>query len=235
MAVGFLHIIVVVYLFAGVGMVAVFFRGRLPVRLVGRYGGPAMVAIFLLYFAKKGFQLSGAFLADVSATVLHRVVEVYPWAAATTMYLFPERQPFLHGASMINLFGMFHYQQVDLASLIYPYIYNDVTGGAPVPAAFESWANFGWLGALLTIAIICVLAVVVTLLSWTRSPFAFSISVYLTLKSLLLWQAALWFGMLEPTVLVLIAVSSACFWVVRASRGGAAHAPVATVPRAIRA
>jgi hypothetical protein len=225
LSVGFLHIIVVVYLAAGVGLVAIFFRGRIPVRLVGRYGGPALVAIFLLYCAKKGFTLSGAFVVDVAGTVLHRVFEVYPWAAATTVYLFPERQPFLHGASMINLFGMLHFQQVDLAALIYPYIYNDVTGGAPVPAAFESWANFGWTGALLTIAITCVLAVLVTLLSWMRSPFAFCISVYLTLKSLLIWQAALWFGMLEPTVLAFLCAVGAWFWLVRAARTVGATAP----------
>ena len=219
LAVGFLHIIVLVYLLTALAMVAAYFRGRIPLRMALRYGTPTLLAIFLLYFVKRGFVLSGAFLAAVSGTVVHRILEVNAWTGATATWLFPQQMPYLRGRSLTNLFGVFDWEQVDLARILYPYIYNDTTGGAPAPALFESWANFGWAGALATVAVICALAVAVTVMSWSRSVFVFSLSLFLTLKSLLLWQAALWFGVLEPTLLVLLVLVSGWFMLLRG--GGA--------------
>jgi hypothetical protein len=218
LSISFLHIIVLVYLFAALGMVALFFRGRIPVGVIARYSLPAAVGVFLLYSVKRGFSLSGEAIADIGGIVVHRTVEVYAWAGATIVWLFPDRQPYLEGASFINVFGAFRFEQVDLASMVYPYIYNDITGGAPVPAVFETYANFGWPGAAVTIFIICLLTVGVTILSWSQDIFLFCMSLFLTLKSLLLWQSALWFGMLEPSLIVGLLMLTGGYYAMRAAR-----------------
>lgn len=214
-AVGFLHIVVAVYLLAGAGLIAVFYRGRIPMGLMARFGLPALLVIVLLYFVKKGFRFTGEFAAEIGGTISHRIFEVNSWAAATTVYLFPDQLPYLGGASMINFSGRPGVEQVDLASILYPYIYNDVRGGAPAPAVFESYANFGWSGVLVTLLIISGIAVFATLLSWSGNAFNFSMSVYLALKTLLMWQAPLWFGIMDPSLLILLIVAFGGYRVLR--------------------
>jgi hypothetical protein len=215
-SVGFLHTVLLVYLLAAVGMTVVFFHGRIPLGMVARYGGGTLSFIFVMYLIKKGVRFSGEYFSEVMGLIGHRIFEVNAWSAAMTVYLFPNEIPYLRGASFINFTGRPGFEQVDLAAVLYPYIYNDIVGGAPAPAVFESYANFGWAGALVTLLILSCLVVFVTLLSWSRSVFNFSMAMFLTLKTLLAWQGALWFGVLEPSFVVMVIGCFAWFAVLNA-------------------
>ena len=118
---------------------------------------------------------------------------------------------------MINVFGAFNYEQVNLSELIYPYIYGELggIGSAPLPAVFESYANFGWLGVLLSFVVIALLAITITRLSWSRRPIPFALSVFISIKMITIWVAPFWFGILEPTIVFLVAFLFLSYLVMR--------------------
>lgn len=138
------------------------------------------------------------------ATLFHRIMEVYPWAGAVVYNIFPEQIPFLHGASMINLFHIFHTEPFNIGKLTYIKIYGMTGGSAPVPAIFESYANWGWTGAVITQVIIMLSILAISFLSWSEDIWVFSLACYLTIKIVKFWQAPLWYAMFEPTLIFFV-------------------------------
>lgn len=140
----------------------------------------------------------------LAATLFHRIIEVYPWAGAVVYDVFPAQIPFLHGASMINLFHMFHIEPFDVGKLTYLKIYGMTGGSAPVPAIFESYANWGWKGVVITQVIIMLSILAISVLSWSEDIWLFSLACYLTIKIVKFWQAPLWYAMFEPTLIFFV-------------------------------
>jgi hypothetical protein len=204
LSVSYFHVTMLVNLVVELALVSVYVRGRIPMRLVARYAVPGTVLVVLMYVGKQGTKLTGDSLRDLGALLAHRVFEVYAWGGATVTYLFPAQLDFLRGRSFINYFGLFDFEQVNVSTLVYPYIYGYTNGSSPVPAVYEGYANFGWAGALGVLAVMLVLIGGVSLLSWSNRPFDQALSIYLTVKTLLLWQVALWFGMLDLIMLVAV-------------------------------
>lgn len=203
-AIMFLHRHYVVYVLAGAFLVSIWARGLSLVRaalfvLIG------VSTIFILYAAYGGTQV----ISTLVSTIWHRVFEVYPWAAAEVADVFTREQALLNGRSITNLFGAFPYEQVDLAAQVYPRIYGNLgigaaIGSAPVPAVFESFANFGWAGAALTLVVLIAALISLHLLWRASSPWLVALSVFLTIKLVMFWQSPLWFGFLEPSLVLLV-------------------------------
>jgi hypothetical protein len=203
-SVSYFHVSVLVNLLAALALAALFVQGRIPARLIARYAVPASLGIVLMYMGKQGFRLTAESLSQLGGLLVHRLFEVYSWGGAIVMYIFPREHSFLHGTSFINFFGLFDYEQINLSTFVYPYIYSDDRGSSPVPAVIEGYANFGWAGALGILAIVVALIIAITLLSWSDRPFHQGIALYLTIKGITVWQVALWFGLMDLTLLFLL-------------------------------
>ena len=206
LSVSFLHKTYLIYIIAALALVSFIMRNSLPVKSLLKYSVVTMVPLFLLYFTYTGFAFESSRFGYIGEMIFHRMFEVYPWGGAIAVDLFPEKIPFLYGRSVTNISGVFNYEQVNLADLIYPYIYGELggTGGSPLPAIFESYANFGWLGVLLSFVIIGLLVLTVTKISWSQRPVNFALGVFLSIKMILIWEAPFWFGILEPTTIFLV-------------------------------
>ena len=206
LSVSFLHKTFLIYIIAALALVSFIMRNSLPVKSLLKYSVVTMVPLFLLYFTYTGFAFESSLFGYIGEMIFHRMFEVYAWGGAIAVDLFPEKISFLNGRSIINVFGVFNYEQVNLADLIYPYIYGELggTGSAPLPAIFESYANFGWLGVLLSFVIIGLLVLTVTKISWSQRPVNFALGVFLSIKMILIWEAPFWFGILEPTTIFLV-------------------------------
>lgn len=214
LSISFLHKTYLAYLLAAIFLVFAVVGGR-----VMRLGVIAFAVVMLsavpLYIIYMGFSAANA---SVAATLLwHRIFEVYPWAAAVSLNVFPDIIPFLNGKSFINFFKLFPYEQVNVAPIIYPYIYEGATGGgAPLPALYEMYANFGWLGFAAGLPIIPAYIVAVSLMSWSRNPVVQALAFFLVFSGLVhLWEAAFWFGALEPTLIVLALFLGGFWWLMK--------------------
>lgn len=194
----------VVYLLAALALVSLVFHNRPSTKALGLFVAGSAASLTLLYLPFRGLKESES-LQAIWATVGHRVFMAYPQASAIALDMFPKDVPYLDGRSFINYFDIFDFDPVDVASMIYPRMYGGGKGSAPVPAIFESYANFGWPGIVGSIVIVVAFVFGVTLMSWTRNAWVFALSVYLALKTILFWQAPLWYGALEGTLLVLVA------------------------------
>lgn len=204
-SVAYFHVLQLAYMLAAMLLAAFVVRGGIPVRLLLRNGIPAAAAIVLMYVAKTGAGFSREAMEATGELLKHRLFEVYAWSGAVATYVFPREHPFLDGRSFVNFMGLFNYEQVNLSAWVFPYIYAGAeNGGAPVPAIMEGWANFGWPGALGTLAVVVALIAGVTWMSWTRQPLIQALSIYLATKLLLVWQAPLWFGILAPPMVLFI-------------------------------
>lgn len=194
----------VLYLLASLPLVLMVFRNRLPVRLLTAFavGGAAVGA--LLYFAFTGTRR----IEEIPRLLPHRIFEVLPWGSAVAFELFPAGVPFLEGSSFINPLEVFEFEQVNTATLIHPRVYSagrsPSWASVPLPAIIEMYVNYGWPGIGLGIVVAVGFIFVATLLSWSRDVWTFALSIYLAMKTLLLWQHPFWFGALEPTLIVLL-------------------------------
>lgn|GEM_PF-2988772 len=189
------------YLLAALLLAYIVRSNRVPLRQLIFVAITALVLLFGLYKLYAGSVTIGSILQIIG----HRIVEVYPWAGAVAFDLFPAEMDFLKGTSIVNPRGIFPYTQVIVGDLLYPYIYADIGyGNAPLPAIYENYVNFGWWGIAAGIVLVCLIIVALTRLSWSRSFFMFALSLLLTVKTLLLWQAPFWFGMVEPTLAALV-------------------------------
>lgn len=162
--------------------------------------------LLALLYRLYGANLNFNYPIVLGATLYHRLMEVYPWSAAVVYDLFPNKIPFLHGASVINMFHIFHRKTFFIATLTYWEIYGSHPGCAPVPAIFESYANWGWLGAIGTQLTIMLTILGISLLSWTEDIWLFSLACFLTIKLVKFWQAPLWYAMFEPTLMFFVIV-----------------------------
>jgi hypothetical protein len=201
----FLHRHYVVYVLMAAFLVSVWARG-LSVGRAMFFLIIAVSTIFALYAAYGGTEV----VNTLANTMWHRAFEVYPWTAAEVTDVFTREQDFLYGRSIINVFDAFPYEQIDLAAQMYPRIYGNLgigaaLGSTPVPAVFESFANFGWTGSVVTLAVLIAAIAGVHVLWRHDSPWIVALSVFLTVKLALFWQGPLWFGFLEPSLLVLVA------------------------------
>lgn len=190
-----------IYLLAALVLTHIVMSNRLsPVRL-SFFSAVSLLSLFILYKIYAG----SVTLWSIAQIIAHRIFEVYAWAGAVAFHLYPQQMPFLHGTSIVNPRGIFPYRQVIVADLIYPYIYGDIGyGNAPLPAIYENYVNFGWWGIASGIVIVSTAIIALTLLSWTKDLFLFVVSLFLTIKTLLLWQAPFWFGFIEPTLATMI-------------------------------
>lgn len=205
------------YLLAAVLLADFIVRERVSVKKALLGSAIGLIGLIALYSVYTGFYMSKNYIRSVLRMTAHRISEVYPWAAAISFQIFPRQSGFLKGRSIPNFLHVFHYKEISVANMIYPRIYHHGVGSAPLPAAFESYANFGWPGILLTIAIVMAAIYVISRMSWSDKPFVFFLSVYLSLKIILAWQAPLWYGLLDPTIAVFIVV----LWLIlQAARGG---------------
>lgn len=189
------------YLLVAIVLCHMIVANRLTVGKIALFSGVSMVLLLLLYRLYTGAVAVGS----IVQIIFHRIFEVYAWAGAVAFDLYPDRFPYLMGTSIVNPRGIFPYKQVIVGDLIYPYIYEDIGfGNAPLPALYENYVNFGWWGILSGIVLIGIVIIALTYLSWTKDLFLFVTSIFLTVKTMLLWQAPFWFGLIEPTLAFLL-------------------------------
>lgn len=151
-------------------------------------------------------------MPSLMRTLWHRIVEIYPWSSAIAYNMFPAEMPFLQGHSMINLFHLFHFQPVSIANMIYQKIYGTTNGSAPLPALFENYANWSWLGVIAGEIIIGLVVAFFTFLSWSKNIYFFTLAIYASIKLVLFWQAPFWFGTLEPTLIFLMVLMTGIYY-----------------------
>lgn len=203
------------YLIFGFCLVIFLFKKYVDLKMFF-YLSMGLFVFLMLSYALYDGGMNQNFFILLLPTLFHRIMEIYPWSGAVAYNIFPHHIPFLEGKSMINLFHLFHFEQVSVANIIYPKIYGMRGGSAPLPAIFESYANWGWMGVIAAECLIVLTICGVTWLSWSKNIWFFSLACYLTVKLILFWQAPLWFGVYEPTliffVLVMIGVYKCFYW-----------------------
>ncbi|MEW6364209.1 MAG: hypothetical protein AB1714_06175 [Acidobacteriota bacterium] len=202
------------YILAAVTLVALVHKGRIDWKIFTAFAASALVALGTLYAIYLRGTPTG-YARALARTLWHRIVEVSPLGTAVAYKLFPDVIPFLGGRSLINPFRLLPYQQVSTANLVYPYVYGQGGGSIPLPAVVECYVNWGWWGVLAANIVVFILVAGVTRLCWTRDLWLFAVSCYLTMKLLLLWQMPLWFGTLEPTLVLLVGILVTCGLVLR--------------------
>lgn len=180
---------------------------RLFSKKTGLFAAASFALLLFLYRLYAG----SVSLWSIFKIIFHRIFEVYAWAGAVAFDLYPAHFPFLRGTSIVNPHGIFPYKQVIVSEILYPYIYiyphgfEEIGfGNAPLPAIYENYVNFGWWGIAVGIVMVSAVLGGLTLMSWSRDLFWFVMSLFLTIKTLLLWQAPFWFGLIEPTLAVLV-------------------------------
>ncbi|MDO3412026.1 hypothetical protein QWJ34_19850 [Saccharibacillus sp. CPCC 101409] len=198
------------YLLAAVLLVRTIADNRLSLKRLFSLAAAAFGSLFFLYWIYLG-QAAVKFIAQ---TVFHRLFEVYAWGGAVAFWLFPEYISFLHGTSFVNPDHLFPYRQIRVDLLIYPFIYKDQGGNAPLAAIYENYVNFGWWGICIGIVLMLLAIWIITLLSWSPEPFYAWMAVYLSIKTLLLWQAPFWFGLFDPTLCVFLICLFIGKWIV---------------------
>ena len=201
----------ILYLLVSFLLVLIAFRNRVPVRplvAIGLAGAVALWALYRIIFGPQFTQL-------IPSSIAHRFIEVAPWSSAIAFGLFPRELPFLEGTSFINFFQMFEYEQANPAKLIYPLLYGNDSGQAPLPAVTEMYVNYGWLGIGIGILLAMALVFLVSVLSWSKDVWSFGLAVYLTIKMVFIWLVPFWFGTLEATLVLLVLVLFATFRIVR--------------------
>lgn len=205
----------VLYLLASLLLVLMVFRNRLPIRPLTAFAAGGATAVALLYLVLWGPGL----IEGIPTAMTHRIFEAVPWSSAVAFDLFPGEIPFLEGTSFVNFFQMFEYEQVNPAKLVYPRIYGDMSGQAPLPAVTEMYANYGWSGIGIGIALAMGLIFLTSVLSWSSDVWSFSLAVYLAIKTVFIWLVPFWFGVLEATLVTLVFFLFASFRTVRALTG----------------
>jgi hypothetical protein len=199
-----------IYLICNMYLVYLVFKNKIELKKLGLFLILLFIVLAILYAVYcKNLQYNYPVL--LLATLFHRIMEVYPWASAVVYDMFPQHIPFLQGASMINLFHMFHMKSFNIGGLTYLKIYSSTGGSAPVPAIFESYANWGWKGIVITQFVIMLSIVVVSILSWSEDIWFFSLACYLTIKIVKFWQAPLWYAMFEPTLIFFVIMMFFCY------------------------
>ena len=141
----------------GLLLVYLFERRSLSVLRAASVGMVALVAVVGLYVV-----YDPAFLARGQAAqgLWDRVFVSYSRASAIGFRLWPEEEPPLYGATIVNPGGVLPYESVDLSQKVFPYAYDtEVVGSAPVPAFAEGYVNLLWPGAILAIALCFALVV----------------------------------------------------------------------------
>lgn len=211
LSVSFLHKTFFAYFVIGIFLTGAVLSGNVLRRGV-KFGAFLISGASVLYLVYLGFSQEA--LPYVAPLLIHRIFEVYPWAAAVTLELFQSQADYLGGTSFTNPSGLFPYEQVSLARMIFPHIYGSFkTGSAPAPSAYELYANCGWSGFVLGILVCVGYVLVMTRFSWSTKPVLVALSIFLTIKAISLWQTALWFGALQPPVILLVLMLW-MFWVV---------------------
>lgn len=192
-----------IYLMALFFMVLMIFKNRIDIKIL-LYGSVAIFTTLGMLYIVYDHSIPNQFIYLLFATLFHRIVEIYPWSAAVAFDMFPKDMAFLGGRSMINLFHLFNFKPVSVANLIYTKIYGFPHGSCPLPAVFESYVNWGWSGVFVTNLIIVLTVFGVSVLSWSRNIWFFSLSCYLAIKLILFWQSPLWYGVYEPTLVFFV-------------------------------
>lgn len=197
----YLNKLYLVFLLAALLLVYLLFERQISWKKTAFGFSLALAVLFVLYRIYAG-AVSGLGIIQI---IFHRVLEVYAWGGAVAFDLFPRTFDFLHGTSIVNPNGLFPYKQVIVADLIYGYIYdNRAYGNVPLPAVYENYVNFGWWGIAASLLIIPAAIIALTRLSWTSNLFLFVLALFLTLKTSLLWQSPLWFGLFDITLIFLV-------------------------------
>ena len=207
----------VLYLLASIFLVVTVFRNRFPVRALTALALAGLIAVGLQYLVVT----PAAYRMLIPGVMAHRIFEAAPWSSSVAFGLFPGELPLLEGASFPNFFQLFEYEQASAAKMIYPYLYGDFAGQAPLPAMIEMYANFGWPGIGIGIILTMGWVFVVSVLSWSKNVWLFCLAIYLTIKTVFIWLVPFWFGTFEATLFVLVLFLVAMFRTVRAlTRGG---------------
>lgn len=186
------------YLIASLFLTFFVYKNQISIKYVAILAVFFLSVLGLLYGFYTTLPLNALF-HSVGTILYHRIFEVYPWISAIVYSLFPGTYQYLDGQSVPNIFHVVNYQFVSLGNLIYPYIYMTTGGSAPVPAIFESYANWGWLGVFGSELIIFLTIFGVTVLSWSKNLFLIALAIYMSIKLILFWQAPFWFGVFEST------------------------------------
>lgn len=199
------------YLFAGLSLVIWIFQNRISIKSVLLFSTCTITTLFLLYFMYSGE--NPTIIYSIFPILFHRIFEVYPWTSAIVYNLFPQTYAYLDGRSMINFFHLFNYEPVSLANLVYEKLYHIKGGSAPVPALFENYANWGWLGIVIGEFIIMLTVFVISVLSWSKDIYLKAFSIYLSIKLILLWQAPFWYGTFEATLVLFYVCLLIIYWI----------------------
>jgi hypothetical protein len=220
LALSFLHKMPLAYVLAGAACGILVGRGSVGRRVLIGVPVAGFILMATLYGLFEGWLLSSRGWDLLTKVLWHRIFEAYAWTGALAASIFPEHANFLDGRSVLNPGGMFQVDQFDLSRYLYPFIYGAAEGSAPAPSAMEMYANFGWTGFVVSLLIIGGALVALCRLFVSACPVNRSIGIYLSLKLSLVWQAAFWFGALEPTLVIAMGLVQ-LLWVVSANSGRA--------------
>lgn len=206
----------------GLLLVYLFERRSLSVARAGLVGAAALVAVIALYVV-----YDPAFLARGQAAqgLWDRVFVSYSRAAAIGFSLWPDQEPLLYGATVVNPGGVLPYQSVDLSQKVFPYAYEtEVLGSAPVPAFAEGYVNLLWPGVLLSIAL-CFALVVAMQAVFARIRYG---PLEVGLLAILVYSASemainsVFYSLLHPTNIIFYIAMLTGFALVRPERKAAA-------------
>lgn len=204
----------------GVGLLLVYLYERKTLGLVRALaiGGAAVVAVVGLYLVyDPQFVARGTAFTDL----WDRVFVSYSRSAAIGLNLWPGREPFLNGATIVNPGGLWPYESVDLSQKVFPYAYEtEVLGSAPVPAFAEGYVNFGWPGTVAAV-LLCFALVVGLQALFARIRFTaleMGLMVMLLYSTTEMAANSVFYSVLHPTSVIFYVAMLTGFVMVRPQR-----------------
>lgn len=198
---------IAVFMFVDIAMAATLLQSQIRIRnlLIALVGLAIAFGLYNVFFAAQ------VPFTSIGIVMWHRIIEAYSMAAGVILSLFPEHLPFFNGVTINNPRGLLPYQNVDLASVVYDYLYGVGHGGATFSAVWEGYANFGYLGlAVFTMLIqFLVFSMHLAFRLASKSAFTFALFVFLSFEVIDIWMNSLFYTILDiPFLFTLIVLLS---------------------------
>ncbi len=92
--------------------------------------------------------------ADILMMLVRRVFSSYSFNLEFGLERFPSDFSFFYGTTLPNPADIFNFTQVDLSAFTMWYLYGNLLGNAPMPAAGEFYVNFGFTGVLIFVFLV---------------------------------------------------------------------------------
>lgn len=162
----------------------------------------SVLIFFGYYIALSGNEVDEIF--PVFWGITNRVFGVYPLSLAVATN-FVESFGLYYGRALPNFFGLFTFDQVNLAQLIHYHVFQ-IKGSAPPPAIGYAYANFGYFGVFLHpfLIHICIIFYTRVLKRINNKIFAVSLFCFFSIKTMFLSMTSVFDNLLNPRDLIVI-------------------------------